>query len=94
MFQELNLVSSTAPSLLKRPFNIYLAVPTESRHTFFTWLTHLSRNVGLGAGVRVEPRDGQLGVGERGAAAPQLLLGARVQLETILQHRKFLNEQE
>lgn len=56
--------------------------------------THLSRDVGLGAGVGVEPGDGQLGVGERGAAAPQLLLGARVQLETVLQHGQFLDGQE
>lgn len=56
--------------------------------------THLSGDVGLGAGVGVEPRDGQLRVGERGAAAPQLLLGARVQLETVLQYSQFLHEQE
>ena len=54
-------------------------------------LTHLSGAVGLGAGVGVEPRDGQLRVGERGAAAPQLLLGARVQLETVLQYSQFLH---
>lgn len=55
--------------------------------------TYLSRDVGLRAGVGVEPWDGQLWVGERGAAAPQLLLRAQVQLETILQHCQFLQKQ-
>ena len=56
--------------------------------------THLSGDVGLRAGVGVQPRDAQLGVSERGTAAPQLLLRARVQLETVLQHRQFLRQQE
>lgn len=55
---------------------------------------YLGGDVGLRAGVGVEPRDGQLRVGERGAAAPQLLLRARVQPEAVLQHRQFLQEHE
>lgn len=55
-------------------------------------LTHLRGDVGLGAGVRVQARDGGLEAGGGGAAAPQLLLGARVQLKAVLQHGQFLKE--
>lgn len=55
---------------------------------------YLGGDVSLRAGVGVEPRDGQVGVCKRGAAAPQLLLRARVQPEAVLQHRQFLQEHE
>jgi len=51
--------------------------------------THLGGDVGLRAGVGVKRGDGQ-----RGTAAPQLLLGARVQPEAVLQHRQFLDGDE
>lgn len=54
--------------------------------------THLSRNVCLRASVWVEARGWDVGAGERWAAAPQLLLRGRVQLEAILQHSQFLSE--
>lgn len=55
-------------------------------------LAHLAGDLGLGAGVGVEPRERLLRVGERRDAAPQLLLRARVQLETVLQHGQFLSD--
>ncbi len=67
---------------------------TKKCHREILARTHLSSDVGLGAGVGVQPRDGQLRVGERRAAAPQLLLGARVQLETVFQNSQFLDEQK
>lgn len=46
----------------------------------------------MGSDIGVEARDGRLRVGERRTAAPQLLLGARIQSEAVLQHGQFLRK--